>query len=213
MGKAVKAIAAPVTGGLSLVPGAGKALGGAGGFLGNIFGGAFEDKIVRADPEAAELRAIKLKAAQGESTALDKFRERMEGGASDLIKGDIAKENLGLLKAQEGTQRSLRDAIAQRGLGNSSVGLNALANVQKSTADQVAANQSSFRRRLDDENMRRLSDFRNVAAGTLSNQQVPIKFNDTKEDSYAKTLVRGGITGLVQSGAKAGGGALMGGGA
>lgn len=211
IGKALGAVASPLTAGASLIPGVGGALGKGGGILGGIFGGAFEDKFTPADPEAQELKDIKMKGARGEDTALNRFRARLDADTSGLIRGDIARENLGLIKSQEDAGRSLMDQIKQRGMSNSSIGLNALANLQRETAKDIAGNTSSFRRRLDDENLKRLSDFRNTAAGTLSGQNVPINFTPTKEDSFAKTLLRGGITGLVQSGAKAAGGSMMGG--
>ena len=219
MGLSLKKIAsaglAPVTGGASLLKGPSNLIGGGldktGGFLGNIFGGAFKDKFTDADPEAAELKRIKMLGAKGEELALNKFRERLDADTSGLIRGDIARENLGLIAGRDDARRSMMDTIKQRGLGNSSIGINAAANLERSAANDIAANTSMFRRRLDDENFNRLNQFRGVAAGTLAGQNVPINFTPTKEDSFAKTLVRGAITSGANQGAKAGMSAMMGG--
>lgn len=183
-----------------------------GGGVGSVIGGAiglkkggklFGSNITPADPEASELRKIKLNAARGEAEALKKFRERMDADTSGIVQGRIEREDVGLAAAQRDAERGTQAQIAQRGLGRSSIGLNALANIQRQSAEQRAQNRATFSERLDRENKGRLVDFRNVASGTLANQNVPIRFRETKEDSFGKSLLKGAVTSAVGGGASA----------
>lgn len=171
--------------------------------LGLSGGSFFGDKVTPESPEAAELRQIKLEAARGERDVLGKFRERMDEDVAGLIKGDIEREDVAAAAAEEDAMRQARDRVRQQGLQRSSIGQNVQANIQRESARQRALNRATGTRRADQEKERRLTTFRNVAAGTLANQNVPIRFEPVKEESFFKQLLRSGVQAGAQGGAQA----------
>jgi len=175
-----RAIAAAGTGGLSEV---GRAAG--------LFD---KGRVTPADPEAAELRKIKLLGAKGEAEALKRFRKRLDEDTSGIIRSDIAREQQATRAGAEDATRGLRARIAQQGLQRSSIGQQAEANLQRDVASDVGRIGSTFRKRLDQEKLKRLTEFRNVAAGTLANQDVGIRFQPTKEESFGRQLIKGAVT-------------------
>ena len=154
------------------------------------FGG---DKVIGPDAEAAELRRIKMKAALGEEQAFDMFRKRLDENTDNIFQQRINLENEGRRAAAADESRSVQENITQRGLGRSSIGLTAMRNIEQEASKDIARNTASFQERSDAEKLKRLSEFRDVAAGTLSGTPVPVRFYPTKEEGFLKTLAKGVI--------------------
>ena len=186
--------------GQGLFGGVGSIAGGAYGAIKDSGGDPFQGSTTAADPEGARLKAIKMQGAEGEGEALNLFRQRMNADTAGIIGGDIEREDVALAQSERDAQMKLQESIAQKGLGQSSLGLQASANLSRETARERALNRAGFRKRLDEENLSRLSKFRDVAAGTLSGQDIPIRFNETKEDSFLTSIGKGIIGGGIQAG-------------
>jgi hypothetical protein len=152
-------------------------------------GSNLDGKTIGPDAEAAELRRIKMKAAFGEEDAFDRFRKRMDEDPSEQVSYDIGQENKALSQQSEDQKRMVQSQIAQRGLGNTSLGLSAMRNAGAEADKKIGSNLASFKRRLEDEKFKRLGEFRNVAGSTLANQQVPIRFQATKTPGLLDRLM------------------------
>jgi hypothetical protein len=165
--------------------------------------GGLGGKTIGPDAEAAELRRIKLKAAYGEEDAFDRFRKRMDEDPSQQVQYDIGQENKALSQQAEDQKRTIQDQVAQRGLGNTSLGLNAMRTAGAEASQKIGANLASFKKRLEDEKLNRLSEFRNVAGQTLSGQNVPIRFQAQKQPGLLDRLLPlgGAVAGGMLGGA------------
>lgn len=182
--------------------------------LGNLFGGPKEE-TTPADPEAAILKQYKVQAAGDEMAALGGFRDRLNQPIDQIIQDRIAGENRGYLAQGEDQQRQVRDVVAQRGMGNSAVGLNAQRLAGDEARTKASQNMASLAARLDDERLKRLTEYKNAAGSTLANQDVGIRFQATtkeRPEGFGTSLVKAGLMSAVgAAGKKAGGGGFSGG--
>lgn len=197
---------ATVTGGLSEI-GPGRQL------RDKILSGNLGGETIGPDAEAAELRRIKLKAALGEEAALDKFRQRLDEDPSQSIRYGIEQENKALGQLAQDQQRAIQDRMRRSGLSNTSIGINAMRLADDEARQRMAGNMASFQNRLDEEKLKRLSEFRNVAGQTLSGQNVPIRFQATKLPGLLDRLLPvagAGIGGAMGGATGAGVGANLG---
>lgn len=182
---------------------------GAAGGLDNLFG----DKTDPADAEAAILKRIKLNAALAEERGLKGFEDRLNEPVDQIIRRRISEENKGLRAQGQDQQRMVDAKVAQRGLQNSSIGFNAKRLAGNEAQEKMTNNMSSFAERLDEERLKRLTEFRNAAGATLANQDVGIKFQPTTREGFGKTLLKsaagslGPGIGMAVGGAAAGRGA------
>jgi hypothetical protein len=99
--------------------------------------------------------------------AMEKARERAQADTGGLVRSQIAGEQRGLRAAGEDAQRQLAGNIAQRGLGRSSIGLNAAAELSRQTGIDQANVASSFAQRQDAMERQRNMDQLSVANQVL----------------------------------------------
>lgn len=182
--------------------------------LGKLFGGPKEE-TTPADPEAAILKGYKVQAAGDEMAALKGFRERLGQPIDEIINNRMQSENQGYLSQASDQERKVGDMIAQRGLANSAVGFNAQRLAGDEARSKVSQNLASLAERLDNERLKRLTEYKNAAGSTLANQDVGIRFQATtkeRPEGFGTSLVKAGLMSAVgAAGKKAGGGGFSGG--
>jgi hypothetical protein len=191
MGKAVKSIgkvaAAPFTGGLSLVGG-----GGIGGVKDLLFGK--EEGGSAADPIAADVRRVQLKALQTQEKGLDSANKL---SPEEMAKKSATLEKNQILGSAADARRQLQQSIAQRGLGRSSIGLAQEKGIGMQTGRDIAAIDASLPQRT----LGYTGQLTGLGTQVGASQNAPIQMRDIKGQR------QGGISGLLGAGA----GAMMGG--
>jgi len=184
-----------------------KAVGGAvGGLLGG--GGGGDDyrpyKMMELDP------SLKKSVDMGREGQQKGLSALMASSGEDAAKADIAREISGQRSAGEDAQRRIRESVAQRGLGRSSIGLGLEKGVGERTARIGAQTQASLPGRMRDMNKDLIS-----ASGRVLSQpgeQRTILGGEKKQkkkSTLSKLLsIGGGVAGAMYGG-PAGAGAGM----
>lgn len=186
--------------------GIGGLLGGGGGALtGGLLkgfglgGGSLMDLLrgrrIAPDPEAREIKQLKLKGLRSISEQLEAAKGAPTGEA--IAGAQIARETKALRTAAEDTRRRLRESIARRGLGGTTAGLAQEVGIGRRLAEQTGAIKASLPERIRQERLARSQRIAGLGAA-LSGQvgQVPIRFREERKGGLAP-LVGAGLGGLL----------------
>jgi len=156
--------------------------------------GWFKDKTLKADLGAADLKKIKMDAAKGEGEVFQRFARRNQR-VDDRVKEDIGRDDKTLVQAEKDANMKMADRRKQRGSagGATSIYSSASRNLGRDTAEKREFNRGSFGKRKD----AMMDEFGAVSRSTLSGTNVGMRFNDVKQDSFAKSLFKGSATAAV----------------
>lgn len=161
MGFIKKALPVIATGGLSLLAGKG---GIKDALLGKEQSPFDPTKMSSLDPSLRKSVEIGREAQQ---TGLRELLDA-KGGEEGIVRGRVAREVEGTRAAGEDAQRGIREAVAQRGLGRSSVGLGLEKGVQERTARQAARTTSGTQERIDALKRRRSTQLLQAGSSALA---------------------------------------------
>ena len=160
MRKAVKSVASVATGGLlggQLLAGSG-ALGGSGGIKDFLFGAKQNAGYADLDPS---LQYVTEQGRAMQSRTLDASAEELERlkkyDPETLAQREVERRDAGLRAGAEDKQRAIDTAVAQRGLGKSSIGLGASTGVSRGLSDQLVSNRADLATLRDQYEGQRLS--------------------------------------------------------
>lgn len=169
------------------------------------------DKVIGPDAEAAILRNIMAKKAITQGKLMERFQKRASDEAVDK---QIAAEKAQATRMSQGQQgdieRSMQQRMAQRGLGQSSIGVVGTEALKNQARSNLAGRLADIQSSKDDRMRGRLLDLSNVAGSTLADQNVPIQFGTTREEGFGKQLLKGAAMGLIGSASKGFGSRLAG---
>jgi hypothetical protein len=127
--KSVKSFAQKVPGVTSLVAG-GNGLGAASDLLLGKKSDAVKDSYTPLDPL--------------QTKAINQYGQLMSQDMSQIAKNRVAGQENQIRASGMDTERNAKQLIAQRGLGNSSVGLNAIINSNRDMGDRLNANRATL---------------------------------------------------------------------
>lgn len=157
--------------------------------LGDLLTG--KTKTYKKDPLADDINAAGKLGLGQMTSAANELNDKIYGNPEDYVQNQIGLENKMLRTSTADTDRSLSKIIAQRGMGNSSIGLGQQVNQQKQLSDQIAMNNASSGSRLKD-----LLNDQMQTGNTLFGvkaSQGPVQMQDIKQK-------QGGIMPLVGAG-------------
>ena len=151
----------------------------------------------KADPIAQDVRRVQLQALNTQEQGLGEMNKALAYDPSKRAAFDIARQKTLATSGLQDQRRELQAQIARRGLGNSSIGLNAALGLQKQTGDQVRQIEASRPQLQQQLAEQRANKFLQAGGNVMASQNAPIQFRDVEGKRG------GGISGLL--GAAAGG--------
>lgn len=157
--------------------------------LGDLLGG--KTKTYKKDPLADDINAAGKLGIGQMTSATNELNDKVYGNAENFIDSQIGLENKMLRGSTADANRSLSKMIAQRGMGNSSIGMGEQINQERQLSDKIAMNTASSGSRLKDllnEKLTGGSSLWNVKAS-----QGPVQMQDIKQK-------QGGLMPLIGAG-------------
>jgi hypothetical protein len=158
-----------------------------------VFG---KEKKMKADPLAGDINAAAKSGIGFLRQGADRLNNIYSQDPTQVVNAQIGMENKVARSAADDATRRTQSLIAQRGLGNSSIGLGAEVNQRKSLLDRIAMNNASGISRIRDMGIENGQGQVN-AGNSLFNlraSQGPIQLQDQKyrTGGYGQLIVEGG---------------------
>lgn len=166
------------------------------GFLNDAING--KEKKIKADPLAKEINEAGRSGLSYLREGSDKLNSIYRQDPTQLVNTQIGMENKLARGAADDATRRTRSLIAQRGIGNSSIGLGQEVNNRKNLLDRLSMNNASGISRLRDMQIENAQGQVNTGQGLYGlKAQQGIQMNDQKYRS-------GGYGQLIGSAMQAG---------
>lgn len=176
--------------------------------------GLLKGKDIGPDPEAALIKAFKIKGLRSISEQLDEAKKAPTGEA--VARLGVGRELKELVGARADTERNLRGTIARRGLGSTGAQLAQGVGISRRFAETGANIRASLPERIQEQRLARSQRIAGLG-GQLSGQvgQIPLRFQKTRKPGLGGligTLGGAALGGFFGGPAGAGVGAQIGGG-
>lgn len=144
-----------------------------------------------ADPEAADIKRMKLRGLKAQSKVLGEL-EKGDKTAGKRAGAQLRRETRALRGAAGDAQRRIQELVARRGIQGSSIGLAQEVGQQRKLAEQLGGLQASLPERIEALKQRNLQQ-RLAAGGQLAGSAgaVPIRFRGGREGGIAPLLGAG----------------------
>lgn len=172
------------------------------GFLNDIVNG--KESKIKKDPLAGDINAAGKQGLGYLANAGAKLNDIYNQDPSQVVNSQIGMENKLARGAADDATRRTQDLIAQRGIGNSSIGLGQQVNQQKSLMDRLAINKASGFQRLRDMQIENGQGLMNTGNSLFSVKasQGPVQMTDTKYRSggYGQLIAAGVQGGMAAMG-------------
>lgn len=154
-----------------------------------------KEKKIKKDPLANTINAYAKTGMGYMNDAASDLNALYNEDPTQLVNSQIGMENKLARGAADDASRRTSQLIAQRGLGNSSIGLGQEINNRKNLMDRLSMNTASGTSRIRDMRLQNAEGRMNVGQGlfNLKASQGPIRMESTKYRS-------GGLAGLVGAG-------------
>lgn len=164
------------------------------GYIRDLVSG--KEKKIRADPLAGDVNETGKSGLASLRAGADRLNSVYSQDPTQVVGSQIAQENRFLRSAADDATNRTRQLIAQRGIGNSSIGLGQEVNTRQNLMDRLSQNSASGISRLRD--MQIENGQGQLAAGSAlfapKAAQGPMQMSDTKyrTGGYGELIVAGG---------------------
>jgi hypothetical protein len=163
-----------------------------------------KEKKIKADPLAGDINNAARSGVDYLKSGASRLNDIYSQDPTEVVNAQISMENKVARTAADDAIRRTQSLISQRGLGNSSIGLGAQVNQERSLLDKLAMNKASGISRLRDMSIE--NGMGQINAGNslfnLKASQGPIQLQDQKyrTGGYGELIVQGGRMAAAGSG-------------
>lgn len=148
------------------------------GFFSDLING--KQKTQKADPLAGDINNVGKSGLNDIRSGADRLRGVYSQDPSNVVNSQIGIENKLLRGAADDASRRTRELIAQRGLGNSSIGLGEQVQQERQLNDKLALNTASGVERLRNMQLENAQGLMQAGQGqfNIKQSQGPIQMQD-----------------------------------
>lgn len=118
-----------------------------------LFGGGTKTEVKVLNPEVLKTKNFAL----GKYRDIFSRAEDFANESPDFLRAQVSREQNAALQSGEDTKRQMRDMIARRGMGNSSIGLGQMNAINKDTSDKVAGIGATLNERMRNDKLNNIS--------------------------------------------------------